>query len=54
MFFTIITSDFGFVEIKREDGSIKRITFIPAESFASTEKGIQEGSCVRKNVNHAL
>jgi hypothetical protein len=29
------------VEIKREDGSIKRITFIPAESFfASAEKGI--------------
>jgi hypothetical protein len=40
VFFTIITSDFGFVEIKREDGSIKRITFIPAERFASAEKGI--------------
>jgi len=34
---------FGFVEVKREDGSIKRkrITFIPADRFfASAEKGI--------------
>ena len=36
-------SDFGFVEIKRENGSIKRKrrTFIPAERFfASAEKGL--------------